>query len=184
MLKRLPSFLFSGLLVANGCVYAAENDTAWYTRVQQHLENAWQQADKTDIYIPLLTYHNRSAYSEEKIDSFNEQPWGLGLGTSHQDAQANWQGYYAMAFKDSHNDWEPIGGYAYVKNLLGSTETVNAGLGLTAGFTARSDYHYIPIPIVLPVARVNYDAVSVNATYVPGGKGNGNVLFMWSTIAF
>lgn len=89
-----------------------------------------------------------------------------------------------MAFKDSHDDWAPIVGYGHVKNLIGDAKSLNAGISLTAGLTARRDFHYMPLPILLPIAAVGYDRVNLNATYVPGTKGNGNVLFMWSTIAF
>jgi lipid IVA palmitoyltransferase len=157
---------------------------SWYGQLKNHLTEVWQKSDQTDLYVPLVTYHNRSMYSREKIDSFNERPWGLGIGKSMRDADSNWDGYYVMAFKDSHDDWEPIVGYGHVKNLAGQASGLNAGLGLTAGFTARSDYNYKPLPVLLPIAAVGYDKVIVNATYVPGTKGNGNVLFMWSTVTF
>lgn len=157
---------------------------SWYGQLKNHLTEVWQKSDQTDLYVPLVTYHNRSMYSREKIDSFNERPWGLGIGKSIRDADSNWDGYYVMAFKDSHDDWEPIVGYGHVKNLAGQASGLNAGLGLTAGFTARSDYNYKPLPVLLPIAAVGYDKVIVNATYVPGTKGNGNVLFMWSTVTF
>lgn len=161
-----------------------ETQDSWYGTLKNHLKDVWQKSDQTDLYVPLVTYHNRSMYSKEKIDSFNERPWGLGIGKSYRDANSNWDGYYVMAFKDSHDDWEPIIGYGHIKNLLGQASGLNAGLGLTAGFTARSDYNYKPLPVLLPIAAVGYDKVILNATYVPGTKGNGNVLFMWSTVAF
>lgn len=162
----------------------ANTQGSWYDQIKDHLVSVWDKSDKTDLYLPMVTYHNRSAYSKEKIDSFNEHPWGLGIGKSLRDADGDWDGYYVMTFKDSHNDWEPIAGYGHVKNLIGHADGLNAGLGFTAGFTSRSDFNYVPIPIVLPIAEVGYDAVTVNATYVPGSKGNGNILFMWSTISF
>jgi len=161
-----------------------ETQDSWFGQLKNHLTDVWQKSDQTDLYVPLVTYHNRSMYSKEKIDSFNERPWGLGIGKSIRDANSNWDGYYVMAFKDSHDDWEPIVGYGHVKNLAGQANGLNAGVGLTAGFTARSDYNYKPLPVLLPIAAVGYDKVIVNATYVPGTKGNGNVLFMWSTVAF
>lgn len=162
----------------------AEADNSWLAALKQQLRDTWEQSEHTDLYLPMVTYHNRSTYSKDKIETFNEQPWGLGIGTSYKDANQNWNGYYAMAFKDSHNDWEPIVGYGHVGHLAGDARHLNAGLGWTAGFTARSDYHYKPLPVILPIAALGYNAVTVNATYVPGTKGNGNVLFMWSTIAF
>lgn len=182
--NKITSPFLVACLAAFALSAHAESQTSWYDTLQAHLSEVWDRADHTDLYVPLLTYHNRSMYSQEKIDAFNEQPWGLGLGKSYRDEHSNWDGYYVMAFKDSHNDWEPILGYGHVKNLYGTAKQLNAGLGLTAGFTARSDFNYKPLPVLLPIAAMGYDVVTVNATYVPGTKGNGNVLFMWSTVAF
>lgn len=178
---RISSFIFLSVFSLN---IQAETQDNWYGRLKNHLVEIWQKSDQLDLYVPLVTYHNRSMYSKEKIDSFNERPWGLGIGKSYRDANGNWDGFYVMSFKDSHNDWEPIAGYGHVKNLVGKADSFNAGVGVTAGVTARSDYQYKPLPVLLPIAAVGYDTVTVNATYVPGGKGNGNVLFMWSTVAF
>jgi lipid IVA palmitoyltransferase len=178
---KIFSFIFLG---AFSLTIHAETQSSWYGQLKNHLIESWQKSDQLDLYLPLVTYHNRSMYSKEKIDSFNERPWGLGIGKSRRDADSNWDGFYVMAFKDSHNDWEPIAGYGHVKNLVGTADKFNAGIGVTAGLTARSDYQYKPLPVLLPIAAVGYDTVTVNATYVPGTKGNGNVLFMWSTVAF
>ena len=40
---------------------------------------------------------------------------GAGYGISRYDSDGDWHGIYIMAFKDSFNKWEPIGGYAYEK---------------------------------------------------------------------
>lgn len=176
----VTSMLFSSLS------YAGVTDTVkeTYQDTKNYIQDEWEKSTTTDVYIPLVIYHNRSSYSQESIDRFNESPWGIGFGKSYRDEKNNWHGFYGMAFKDSHNDFEPIVGYAWVKNLVGDAKSLNAGLGYTVGLTSRSDFNYVPIPIILPIASVGYDKVNVNATYIPGSKGNGNVLFMWSTISF
>ncbi len=40
---------------------------------------------------------------------------GAGFGVSRWDEKGNWHGLYLMAFKDSFNKWEPIGGYGWEK---------------------------------------------------------------------
>ena len=40
---------------------------------------------------------------------------GAGFGQSRWDEKGNWHGIYLMAFKDSFNKWEPIGGYGWEK---------------------------------------------------------------------
>lgn len=57
--------------------------------------------------------HARFAYDKEKTDRYNERPWGVGFGQSRWDDKGNWHGLYMMAFKDSFNKWEPIGGYGW-----------------------------------------------------------------------
>ncbi|GBU14101.1 hypothetical protein AwEntero_27020 [Enterobacterales bacterium] len=58
------------------------------------------------------------------------------------------------------------------------------GLGYTAAVTARDDYSYIPIPLVLPLASISYDKLSFQATYIPGTYNNGNVFFAWLRYQF
>ncbi len=57
---------------------------------------------------------------------------------------------------------------------------MHTGLGYTAFLTAREDdSHYELLPGILPLASIAYNKASVNATYIPGGNGNGNVAFFW-----
>jgi len=148
----------------------------------QRVSETWAKGS-SDLYLPFHTYHLRSAYSEEQIDSYREDTWGLGYGRSRY-VDGNWDGVYGMAFLDSNNNLEPIIGYAH-QWMWGDQESLHAGLGYTAFITARSDSsHYVPLPGVLPIASVNYDKASVNATFVPGTKGNNNVFFFWSRFNF
>lgn len=152
-------------------------------RACAHVTDTWDQGGD-DLYLPFHTYHLRSAYSSQKIDSFREDNWGLGYGRSRYNESGNWEGLYAMAFLDSHSNVEPMVGYGY-EWIWGEREALHAGLGYTVLVTARSDIsNYTPIPGVLPIASINYHDVAVNTTFVPGGKGHGNVFFFWSRIGF
>ncbi len=53
------------------------------------------------------------------------------------------------------------------------------GLGFTAGVTARDNWNYIPLPVLLPLASVGYGPVTFQMTYIPGTYNNGNVYFAW-----
>jgi palmitoyl transferase len=142
------------------------------------LSDTWTQGD-SDLYVPFYAYHMRFAYPSAKIDSFREDTWGLGYGRSRYNDAGNWDGLYGMAFLDSHSNVEPIAGYGH-QWMWGDREKLHSGLGYTAFLTAREDDgHYELLPGVLPVASVGYDKASVNATYIPGGNGNGNVAFFW-----
>lgn len=149
------------------------------------VSTTWNDSDSQDLYLPVITWHNRLTYDKEKTDKYNERPWGGGYGISRYDDKGNWNGIYFMAFKDSHNKWEPIGGYGWEKIWTPAQDKdFRLGLGYTAAVTARDDYKYIPIPIVLPLASIGYNKLTFQATYIPGTYNNGNVFFAWLRYQF
>ena len=148
-----------------------------------HFGETWTEG-RDDLYIPFHTYHLRSAYSEERIDAFRENTWGLGYGRSHYDAQGDWEGLYGMGFSDSHSKAQAIAGYGH-QSLWGNRQGFHTGFGYTAFVTARTDNgHYRLYPGVLPIASLNYGTAALNATFIPGFKGAGNVFFMWSRFSY
>lgn len=159
--------------------------STWWESWTNDVSTTWNDSPNKDLYLPVITWHNRLTYDKEKTDSYNERPWGGGYGISRYDENGDWHGIYLMAFKDSHNKWEPIGGYGYQK-IWQPMEDKNfrLGLGYTAAVTARDDYSYIPIPIVLPLASVGYNKLTFQATYIPGTYNNGNVFFAWLRYQF
>jgi palmitoyl transferase len=89
-----------------------------------------------------------------------------------------------MGFQDSHFKPQWQAGYGW-QAKWGERSGLNAGLGYTVFLTARTDIgHYIPIPGILPIASIGYKKFSVEGTYVPGGGGNGNILFFWGKLSF
>ncbi len=156
---------------------------SYFQQLKQDVKETWA-SDKYDVYIPVYTWHNRLFYDKEKIEDYNEEPWGIGLGKSYYDAAGNWHGLYAMGFKDSNFYLETIFGYAYQKNwYVNCNRDFSVGVGYTLSLTQRHEYKYIPVPLPLPLAGVTYKRFSLQAAYVPGIKNNGNVLFVWSRIA-
>lgn len=83
-----------------------------------------------------------------------------------------------MAFKDSHNDIEPVAGYGFQKTWRPG-QGLRLGAGYTVGFTLRSDFHYLPVPVIAPLFSVEYKQLALQSTYIFGGNGNGNILFTW-----
>jgi|APCry1669188970_1035186.scaffolds.fasta_scaffold96902_1 lipid IVA palmitoyltransferase len=166
-------------MVVSATSYAEEpTKSGVWSDVQDSLSQTWQSKDY-ELYIPVNTWHNRSYYSAEKIASFNEQPWGLGLGKYRLDAEGDWHGIYAMAFLDSHSKIEPIVGFGFQK-IWSPTDLIHLGLGYTAGVTLRNNSNYLlPIPVVAPLLSIGYKDLAVQSTYIIGGEGNGNVLFTW-----
>lgn len=148
-------------------------------KFETNFKETWN-SDTYDVYIPLRTWHNRLFYDQDKLDEYNEEPWGLGLGVSRYDEDGDWHGIYAMAFKDSNFYMQTIFGYAYLNNWnLDETGDWKGGLGFTLSLTQRHEYSYVPVPLPLPMAGISYKKISLQAAYVPGVKNNGNVLFTW-----
>lgn len=186
MFKRFTALLLSGAFLSTA-VLADEDtglhDDAWYERAWNTVATAYHKGTP-ELYVPLKTYHLRSAYSQEKIDSFNESPYGLGYGHGYYDDRDNWHGVYAMGFQDSHSKPEWMLGYSW-KAMWGDRKGWQTGLGYTAFLTARSDIaNYFPFPGILPIASISYKKLSLEGTFVPGGSNNGNVFFFWGKWSF
>ena len=163
-------------LIASTTSFA--EDSTILSDVQDSLSQTWQSKDY-ELYIPVNTWHNRSYYTDEKIASYNEQPWGLGAGKYRLDADDDWHSLYAMAFLDSHSKIEPIVGYGFQK-IWRPTDTIRLGLGYTVGITLREDSNYVlPLPVIAPLFSIGYKDLSVQSTYILGGEGHGNILFTW-----
>ena len=180
-------FIFSVLMVCLSLALparaACDPGEDWSDRLCRELSQTWTQG-RDEVYLPFHAHHMRYAYTQEKIDSFREDSWGLGYGRSRYDEEGNWHGWYGMAFLDSHSKIEPIVGYGY-QWIWGPQQGLHAGLGYTVMVTARRDIsNYMPIPGILPIASINYDRASLNATFVPGGDGNGNIIFLWGRYGF
>lgn len=158
-----------------------------FTQLGDGIAERWNRSmdGKSQLYLPLETWHNRATYTRQAIDSFNERPWGLGYGKGYYDDHGNWQGFYAMVFKDSHMKWEPIAGYGSTWDWYTGNHDWHVGLGYTLFLTARKDViDYIPFPAALPLVSVGYKDFTVQGTYVPGRRGTGNVAFVWAQYTF
>lgn len=78
-------------------------------------------------------------------------------------------------------DW----GYGWEKTWRPlADENFHVGLGYTAGVTARDNWKYIPIPVLLPLASIGYGPATFQMTYIPGTYNNGNVYFAWMRFQF
>lgn len=177
MKNYLASLALISLMLSNA-VYADESthDNTW-SYVKDTLSKTWE-ANDYELYVPMHTWHNRSYYTSEKIDQYNENPWGLGIGKYRFDDDGDWHGLYAMAFADSHKKMQPVAGYGFQK-MWHATDDLRLGAGYTLGFTLREDFNYMPIPIIAPLASVEYKQIALQSTYIFGGNGNGNILFTW-----
>lgn len=154
-----------------------EHSPGWYKTARHRLHQIWTEGEN-ELYLPGYAWHNRYTYAQEKINTYNEHPWGTGLGKSFYDETGDWHGLYAFAFLDSHKNVEPVVGYAFLK-VWHINENTRFGGGYGLLVTARPDiFHNIPFPGALPWISFNYRKASLSATYIPGSRGAGNVLFL------
>lgn len=177
--KLIISLLFSSSVFAQETANNS-NETGLYQSIKQSLSATWN-SDTYELFVPVNTWHNRYTYDRDKIDSYNERPWGIGAGVSRVDSDGDWHAIYTMVFKDSHNKFQPIIGYGYQTYWHPTNDKFALGIGYTLGVTARDDMHWIPIPVPLPILSINYDRLAIQSTYIPGSHNNGNVLFTWLT---
>lgn len=162
-----------------------QNVKSGWTTFSNNVQQTWEQPQTYDFYLPAITWHNRWTYDDEHINRYNERPWGAGAGISRYDEKGNWHGLYMMAFKDSFNKWEPFTGYGWEATWHPFSDSrFHVGAGYTAGITARDNWHYIPVPAILPLASVGYGPVNFQMTYIPGTYNNGNVYFAWLRVGF
>jgi palmitoyl transferase len=177
-IKQQHLLMVFTMLLVSTAAFAEEpvKHSAWSV-VQDTLSQTWQSPNY-ELYIPVNMWHNRSYYSAEQIETYNEQPWGLGVGKYRFDDDGDWHALYGMVFLDSHRRVEPMAGYGFQK-MWRPTDNFRLGAGYTVGFTARENTHYLPIPVILPLLSVEYKQMAVQSTYVPGFSGKGNILFTW-----
>ncbi|MDF1677767.1 MAG: lipid IV(A) palmitoyltransferase PagP [Legionellaceae bacterium] len=184
---RQTRFLFFGLLLFKN-LYAdtpsfCKSWPAWLKPVCVRPYQTWTEGDN-ELYLTGYAWHNRFRYPEHKLGTYNENAWGGGLGKGFFDENGDWHGLYAFAFLESHSKVQPIAGYAFLKTLH-INETSSAGIGFTVFITARPDIlNNAPFPGALPWAGINFHRLSLLASYVPGARGVGNVLFVLGKYTF
>ncbi|MYZ45304.1 lipid IV(A) palmitoyltransferase PagP [Schauerella aestuarii] len=178
----------TGLLLAAGFAASPSSQAqsvvaGWYNQASDRVSQVWTQGDN-ELYLTGYAWHNRWAYSRSKVREFNETSWGGGFGKGLYDEDGDWHGLYAMAFKDSHDDWQPMAGYGY-QSIARPTENTRLGAGFTVFMTARRDImSYVPFPGILPLVSAGYKKATLFGAYVPGKKGNGNVAFIFGKYTF
>lgn len=173
------------------------NNTNTY---QENLANAKQQTfsqnatstikeilnnGSIELYFPIHAWHNREAYPKYKIDNYNEDPWGFGLGKYLSESKKVRKGLLIIAFNDSNRHFQPLMLYTWQKTFLYSKNFIRLSLGYMAGFTTRKEWHWLPLPMALPILSAEAGPISYSNTYIPGlGNENGNVWFSWVSIRF
>lgn len=168
-------------ILALSAAVAHAGDDGLLARTQNRLTDIWVSG-ASDIYVPFLTHHLRSAYDRERINRYQERPLGFGYGRSKFDPDGDRQGLYAMVYEDSNYKPNYVAGYVYQAHWRPAADW-RIGGGFTAFLMMRPDIgHYTPFPAILPVASVAYRDFAIETTFVPGARDAGNVLFFWARL--
>lgn len=183
MIRKLSCVCLLCLTCCGWSLQVCAEET-WYEESSRHMLQTWKEGH-VEAYVPFLSLHMPFAYTSEQRSTYTENPLGFGLGKGRYNDSGNYEGLYAMVFQDSHGHPEYMLGYAWVPTWpIGETD-LKVGVGLVGFLTARSDIaNYTPFPGILPMASLSIGSFSVQAAYVPGGNGNGNVLFAWTKWTF
>jgi palmitoyl transferase len=182
MKRILVLFLWSMIgVVAAESREECHDAPSWFKHTCHRLNQIWYQGHN-ELYATGYAWHNRFTYDKDKLNRYNEHAWGSGFGKGFYDEDGDWHGLSAVAFLDSHKNVEPVAGYTFLK-MFHVTNTLQGGAGYSVVATARPDInHGIPFPGVLPWLTLSYRSVMLMATYVPGARGAGNVLFIMGKI--
>lgn len=174
LLLSTPSFAGSG----------CDNWPRWFQKICIRSKQIINEGDNA-LVVSGYAWHNRNYYPPEKIRNYNENAWGAGFGRGFYDEDHDWHGYFSLVFLDSHKNLEPNIGYAFLKVWELGKSPLEVGLGFTALITARADINKgRPFPGALPLISFGTKTVTAYATYIPGRKGVGNVLFVFGKISF
>lgn len=150
-----------------------ETLSSLWTQATDHLSYIWDEG-RIEAVLPVHTWHNRWVYDHKKIKTYNENPWGFGLGKYVEPTEDRRYGIMAMTFQDSFNKPEPTIWYSW-EALWRAGKDFRPSLGIVAGITFRDNYHWIPVPGAAPTLGFDYKSFSVQSLYVPGF----DVLFTW-----
>ena len=161
-----------------GMLPAGARHSGW----QGWFADAWEGSKRivreghSDLFLPFFTFH--PAYKYPNRHDQNEYPWGVGVARTVIDGKDNERIVYLLGFSDSHYDFQPMAGYAWMARWpLGWG--LKGGLGYTVFVSARADANYIPFPAILPLASIGTDRVTVYGSWIP----TTDVLFFFARIS-
>jgi len=157
---------------------------SWWQGWKSNLRATWESDDHA-VIVPLNIYHVRSTYTRERIERYNEMPWGLGFERYHTNSSRNRHSFYVLAFSDSYARVQSNVGYAWEKScFLDNAGDMRIGLGFNATVAFRYRQDYLPFPGVIPMISLNYKCLSLQTTWVPYiGPSNGNVFLTMFKVA-
>ena len=157
----------------------------WLNKACRKLVDTYEDGGN-ELLVSGYSWHTPWTWTAEKRAEENSNAWGGGWARTVEHENGDTDTVYALVFADSHNKPEYNLGYAW-STYWGPRNFIQPGLGVTAAIIARSDIaNGWPFPVVLPLASLRYDRVTVMATYIPnfgGGINHGSVFYFFGKIA-
>lgn len=155
-----------------------------YNAAADTVENLYDNG-RLSMVLSGEAHHGRGTYTPEKIDSFTEKVWGLGMSKELRDDKDNEQSISFVVMADSHYSPQLTASYNYqwMKGLGGNWEV---GAGYTAGLFSRADIlGGAPFPGILPLLTIGTRENKLLISYIPriSGTGDGDVLYLALRIA-
>ncbi len=158
----------------------------WAGRQCQGLKAAWFQGRAT-WFFSGYSWHLPGTWSQDRLDELNSNAWGGGYGFARTDEHGDNYIWFALFFKDSHDNLQSQVGWAWL-TYWPAVSDVAVGLGYTAFIVQRPDIASgWPIPAILPVGSVKLGPAEVMASYIPklnGGINHGDVLYLFARYQF
>lgn len=155
-------------------------------QTEHWLEKIWQEG-REEIYVSGYAYHDPHTYSAEKRASLNNYAVGGGYGRTIASERGNEHSLYALAFIDSHKNFQPNIGYAY-QAIWG--DRVRFGAGASVLIARRRDvFEGVPFPAIMPLFSIGTENTSIMFVPIPKlsnsqNANNGNVLFVFGKFAY
>jgi lipid IVA palmitoyltransferase len=185
MMKKLFATLCL-LIALPASAMDCSNMWDWATAACQRVDKINREG-KNDLLVSGYSWHQRSTYEAEKLESFNEFAYGGGIGKRIEFENGDQEFIYGMIMADSHEDPQLQVGYMrlWYWPVVGK---LSVGAGMSLSLISRQDViGGIPFPAPLPFLAVRYGKASVMGTFIPrlnGQLNNGNVAYFFGRYEF
>ena len=155
-------------------------------QTEHWLEKIWREG-REEIYVSGYAYHDPHTYSAEKRASLNNYAVGGGYARTIVSDRGNEHSLYALAFIDSHKNFQPNIGYAY-QAIWG--DRIRFGAGASVLIARRRDvFEGVPFPAIMPLFSIGTENTSIMFVPIPKlsnsqNANNGNVLFVFGKFTY
>jgi palmitoyl transferase len=137
-----------------------------------------------DLLVSGYAWHTPWTWTSERRAEENPNAWGGGWARTVEHVNGDTDSVFFLVFSDSHGRPQYNLGYGW-STYWGKRDELQGGLGYTFMLVARNDlFNGWPFPVLLPLASVRSDKLTVYSTYIPslGGVNHGSILYIFGKI--